>query len=639
MPKILIIEDNLMHLNMVGDILTRSNYEVITAENSLIGLKLAQETLPDLILMDMDLPGIDGFKSTSILKNNSKTSNIPVVALTALVADEYKKKAFKSGCDGFISKPINIHNFISTIENYIEPQPKKATVKVATEPKKSEKIQYKPHEILIVDDNLMNTELLKATLTQINQNVKIAYNGFEALNLIENNHFDLILLDIMMPEMSGFELIGKIKENPTKMNIPVIFISALNEPHHIVKGLDLGSYDYITKPFNIDELKARVLSILRIKDLQDELKQKNENLDKIYKFSTDGIIFLDKEFNIKSCSDQVLRWFKKNERECIQTNLSKFLGCKDHEKPEDCPVIREIVQSCEEQNNAFRIKDPLFNRHFEIGCSKILNKNGDIDGYILVIRDDSTRRELEDQKETFIATLTHDLKTPIRAEITALDLLLKNRFGALKDEQVQIVNEILNSSKFMLNMVDTILSKYKYENGSVVLNKDLFDLNLLITNCYEELKYIINDKKLKVVLNFSSPTIFINADMMEIKRLITNLFSNAVSYTLENGSIEIATELKDDKVIASFKDNGHGIASEDLDGLFEKYVSYAKKFRQIGTGLGLYVAKQIVSNHNGKIWVNSTEGEGSTFSFEIPLNDKSIVCDKENDAKPAPAFI
>lgn len=639
MAKILIIEDNLMHLNMVGDILTRSNYEVITAENSLIGLKLAQEALPDLILMDMDLPGIDGFKSTSILKNNSKTANIPVIALTALVADNYKKKAFKSGCDGFISKPINIQNFISTIENYIEPQPQKSTNRSSVVQKKSEKINYKPHEILIVDDNLMNTELLKATLTQINQNVKIAYNGFEALNLIEKNHFDLILLDIMMPEMSGFELIGKIKQNPIKMNIPVIFISALNEPHHIVKGLDLGSYDYITKPFNIDELKARVLSILRIKDLQDELKQKNENLDKIYKFSTDGIVFLDKQFNIKSCSDQVLRWFKKSENEIIKTNFSKFLGCNDYENPEDCPIVKEIIQSCEEQNNAFRIKDPLFNRHFEIGCSKILNKNGDIDGYILVIRDDSTRRELEDQKETFIATLTHDLKTPIRAEITALDLLLKNKFGILKEEQVQLLNEILNSSKFMLNMVDTILSKYKYENGSVILNKDLFDLNLLIKNCYEELKYIINDKKLEVTFEFSTPTVFINADMLEMKRLVTNLFSNAVSYTLENGTIRIKTELKENSVIASFKDNGHGIASEDLNGLFDKYVSYAKKFRQIGTGLGLYVAKQIVSNHEGKIWVNSKEGKGSTFSFEIPLNTSAVNSPQSIDSEPTPAYL
>jgi signal transduction histidine kinase len=171
----------------------------------------------------------------------------------------------------------------------------------------------------------------------------------------------------------------------------------------------------------------------------------------------------------------------------------------------------------------------------------------------------------------------------------------------------------------MFNMVDTILTKYKYENDRINLNKEYFDINRLILTCNEELKHLVKDKKLNVNLKFQKEECFINADIIEIKRLITNLFSNAISYTLEKGEISIEVKTFKNKVKVAFKDNGHGISKEDLKHLFNKYVSYAKRFRQIGTGLGLYVSKQITDLHNGKIFVQSEENKGSIFTFELPI--------------------
>ena len=167
--------------------------------------------------------------------------------------------------------------------------------------------KYKRHNILAVDDNVMNAEILKETLQLIGQDVKLAFSGKQAFEMIEEETFDLILLDIMMPDISGFDIIKQLKANPKTADLPVIFISALDKTSDIVKGFNLGSYEYIVKPYKIGELKARVLSILKIKDLQDMLKSEKKILDLIFKFSADGIVLLDSNLKIISCNDIFLK--------------------------------------------------------------------------------------------------------------------------------------------------------------------------------------------------------------------------------------------------------------------------------------------------------------------------------------------
>lgn len=252
-------------------------------------------------------------------------------------------------------------------------------------------------------------------------------------------------------------------------------------------------------------------------------------------------------------------------------------------------------------------------------CSKINNFEGELEGYIFILRDISVYKEIEKQKETFIATLTHDLKTPIRAESIALELLLKGNFGELNKEQEKMIRETLYSSKFMFNMLDVLLSKYKYENGEVILNKENLDINDLIKTNYNELKYLAETKNQQVIFDFTGEKLVIQADSLEIKRVITNLLSNAINYTPENGKIIIRTEIYNNEARVSFIDNGKGISEEDISRIFNKYMSSAKRFRQVGTGLGLYVTKQILEAHGGMILVESEEGKGSKFTFSLPL--------------------
>lgn len=634
MANILIVEDNVMNMEMACELLETAGHFAIKTENASDGIKLAKTKRPDLILMDLSLTDIDGLTATKIIKEDPLTKDIPVVAFTAKVMQNDKDKAFGAGCCGFISKPIEINKFVNDIEVFLNE-------KIHTNIKKQEIIntvpssfltslnkieehkevllpKYKWHKILIIDDNIMNTEILKETLEQIGQSTLISNNGRDALDLVEKERFDLILLDIMMPEMNGFDIIQQLKSKTSTKDIPVVFVSALDQTSDIVKGFDLGSYEYITKPFKIDELKARIISILKIKDLQDQLKAEKEVLDLVFKFSTDGIVILNSSFQIISCNEQFLRWLNLPKEKVIGQNYCNIIDCDK----KNCSVEKNLIKHDLYWDACFDLYtgENKEKRFLEISCSEINPSLNEVEGYILILRDVTANREIEQQKETFVATLTHDLKTPVRAQMRALEMLLNEKFGAINEGQKNIIEETVNSNKYMFSMVDNLLATYRYENKSINIQKHYFDVNSLIKDCYKQVKYLANDKNQTVNFDFKEETLDLYADSLEIRRVFMNLLSNAINYTGEYGEIAVSSKLNNDNVIISFIDNGRGLSPEEISTLFNKYQSFAKKFRQVGTGLGLYLSKLIVENHDGTISVESIEGKGSIFTIKLPIN-------------------
>ena len=177
---------------------------------------------------------------------------------------------------------------------------------------------------------------------------------------------------------------------------------------------------------------------------------------------------------------------------------------------------------------------------------------------------------------------------------------------------------MLHSNKYMFNMLDNLLSTYRYENGNVKLKRDYIDINNLIRNCHIELKYLAEEKNQQITIEISEEPIIVHADLIEIKLVIMNLLSNAMLYTQDGGNIIIKSELSNDLAYISFTDNGRGLSEAEIARLFNKYTSYTKKFRHVGTGLGLYLSKQIVNLHGGDITIISQEEKGSTFTISMP---------------------
>lgn len=227
--------------------------------------------------------------------------------------------------------------------------------------------------------------------------------------------------------------------------------------------------------------------------------------------------------------------------------------------------------------------------------------------------------ESQRQREKFVATLTHDLKTPIKAEFRIFELLLAERFGPMTEDQKGVINEMLRSNRFMYQMVDNLLTAFKFEEGHLILRMETVDLNELIDSMINiDLLGLAQDKQQLLTLDLQEDMPLIPMDALEIKRVIYNLVQNGINYTPKGGVITVRTRFHEHRAWVSVEDNGPGIDEQVQKTLFEAYASMAKRYRHIGTGLGLYISKKIVEAHQGELRVDSRLGEGSKFTFTLP---------------------
>lgn len=252
---------------------------------------------------------------------------------------------------------------------------------------------------------------------------------------------------------------------------------------------------------------------------------------------------------------------------------------------------------------------------FEIHKIPIL-KNDVVDKFLIIAKDITLDKEIEAQKETFVATLSHDLKTPTTAQIRALEHILCNEKTALNRDDKELLSEVYNSCKYMSKMINNLVSTYKYNDGKIQLNHESFDLIELLYECCKEIRYLYEERRQMIKFEFDAGQCMVIADRLEIKRVIVNLLSNAISYSCPNSVIKVCIEENNDKVSFIVVNNGNFIKEEDLNTFFDKFAPCSNKHRKTSSGIGLYLSKQIMTAHEGTIFAKKQNDE-YIFVFEL----------------------
>ena len=248
-----------------------------------------------------------------------------------------------------------------------------------------------------------------------------------------------------------------------------------------------------------------------------------------------------------------------------------------------------------------------------------VNIDDEKEKFLIILKDITAQNELETLKDDFVATLTHDLKVPIIAEKNMLELLLDGTFGIVSDKQAIALKNMQTSNQELLELVQAVLDTYKIRDGRITLYKENIMLGSFINEIFSEMKPIASKTKNELVF-IKERDIRVYADRFQLKRVIKNLIQNAISYGKPKSPIEVTIGEIPDYVTIKIKDYGAGISRQELDKIFNRYYSAAKKFRKIGTGLGLYLALQITQAHQGDLTVDSKEGEYTEFCIKIPVN-------------------
>lgn len=226
--------------------------------------------------------------------------------------------------------------------------------------------------------------------------------------------------------------------------------------------------------------------------------------------------------------------------------------------------------------------------------------------------------DLENLRKSFIETLTHDLKTPVLAQIRAIELLLNEHFGKFNNEQSEMLKLTLESCKYMYEMVSTLISTYRYESEEFELNYSLFNIMRLIEEDIANLQPYLTAKNIKVVIIPDIKTPMIAGDLIRLQKVIQTLLFNSLNSAFKNSIIKIYLKTENKKISVKFESHGGYITREKMEKMFQIYTFHTEKFDKIGAGIGLYLVKKIIDKHHGHIIAESDVRQKNILGFEIP---------------------
>ena len=245
MAKILIIEDDPDQVKLIKVMLEASGYYMIASNNAEDGIKVAQEEIPDLILMDMILPGMHGLEATLALKKMDSTKDIPVIALTAVSSADFIKECYHSGIVAFVKKPFEAQELIQAIQKHLKPK------------------QKVMKRVLLINYESTMTTMLVMKLIRLGYKVNSVSDSAIGVDLAKKYKPELILLDVFSPSGEGIEVFNKLKSNEETSTIPVVLMSSQQEQGDLkTKAESLGAADYIPYPVEIDKIVSRIKGIL-----------------------------------------------------------------------------------------------------------------------------------------------------------------------------------------------------------------------------------------------------------------------------------------------------------------------------------------------------------------------------------------
>lgn len=250
--------------------------------------------------------------------------------------------------------------------------------------------------------------------------------------------------------------------------------------------------------------------------------------------------------------------------------------------------------------------------------------NGNVTGIITLANNVDAEKQLQTQRETFVASIGHDLKNPTIAQMRGLELLLKGGFGELTNDQRELIEMVLDSCRYMNGMLSSLLATYRNYDGAVKLNFTEFSLPDLVMECVAEMIYVAKDKNINIAIDSKLKNDIIIADRVQIKRVIMNLLSNGIKYAYKDSILSLNIYSEGTKACFEFENESPYIPKDMQKAIFAQYVSYASTHNELGIGLGLYASKKIIEAHSGKIFVQSSKKEQNRFGFKIPVKQKHL---------------
>jgi len=485
--------------------------------------------------------------------------------------------------------------------------------------------------ILIVDDKPENIYSLKRLLESKKFRVDTALSGEEALKKVLKNSYALIILDVQMPDMDGFEVAETLAGFSKSKDIPIIFLSAVNtDKTFIAQGYASGAIDYVTKPVDPDILMLKVKTFYRLyeqttalneiqsalraeieirKKVQAELKERVEQLHSTLESLPQVAFTSDPEGNIEFVNKQ---WF----RYSLSAKVFPYTHPDDKNIEEEWTICMFTESPLELEVRIKELNSDAY--HFHLLRIIPIKEKDKVVKWVGTFTDIEDQKQVEKKKDEFLSIASHELKTPltsIKAYVQLLQRSLKNNpdnTASTYLERAQLQLSKLN------NLIADLLDISKIESGKLKLNKKSFNFENLLSSVTD----IINQthENAEIIRKGASVNHLIFADEVRIEQVLINYLTNALKYSPDNKQVTIETEIHNGHLKVMVMDNGIGIPLEKQKNIFGKFFRVEESsLRFQGLGIGLYICSEIIRQHQGSYGVNSKVGQGSSFYFTIPI--------------------
>ena len=508
------------------------------------------------------------------------------------------------------------------------------------------------YKIVLVDDNVATLNQGKSLLQAFYQ----VYTAQSAAILFENlEHYtpDLILLDVEMPDMDGFETIKVLKSDAQYKDIPVIFLTSISDEESEKLGFSLGAVDYIAKPFSGPLLQKRISNQILYTHVQAAVKTYSDNLenmvDEIARANERTKILLDKtplcarlwdtDMKMIDCNEAAVKLFGfKDKQECLDRYSELYPeyqpdGLRSLDKAKIC-IDKAFTDGQHEFEWTYKMLDGtlmpsevvLIRVEYEDGyavagyTSDLREKNAVMEE----IRSAEIAEESSKAKSRFLATMSHEIRTPMNSIVGFTELALDAHASGTSSQVKDYLGKIQDSTKWLLHIINDILDISKIESGKMELEIVPFDLQDVFARCQSVILPEIAEKGLELCFYAEPlPNRKLLGDPVRLYQAFMNLLSNAAKFT-NAGTIKFSSVIKsktdcEAALCFEIKDSGIGMSPEQIERIFDPFIQADSSTTRNygGTGLGLSITRSIVELMGGELTVESTPGEGSAFSFEV----------------------
>ena len=544
--RVMVVDDDPQMLEIVRSLLEPWGLKVTTLANPQQFWPILEATSPDLLILDIQMPEINGIDLCQIVRNDSHWGDLPILFLTAHTDSDTINQVFSVGADDFVSKPIVGPELVTRIINRLE-------------------------RIRSLQRAIADRQQAKEALIGSQQQLQLALEAAQ----IEKNNLEL-----------------RVAARTTELL-------------QVNKRLE-------------SELEER-------KRIQEDLQISQTRFAGILDIAEDAIISLDRHQRITLFNQGAEKIFGYLAEEVIGQSLDILLPLRF--VPLHQQYVAEFGQSAISSRRMGERRE-IFGRRkngsefpAEASISK-LNLDKEV-AFTVFLQDITDRKQIERMKDEFVSVVSHELRTPLTSIHGSLGMLASGLLKADSEECKRMLHIAVDSTDRLVRLINDILDIERIESGRVKMEKEDCNIDDLIAEAVNVVQALAD--RVGVTLSVSNQSISVWADPDRIVQTLINLLSNAIKFSAAGNTVLLTVQKQNNDILFMVKDRGRGIPTDKLEGIFERFqqVDSSDSRNHEGTGLGLAICRSIVQQHNGKIWVESVLGEGSTFYFMIPMVKES----------------